>query len=65
MEKQLPEALLEPEVIAERVLKKALADYRKVQIEKQIDDSLKNRNKVEFIRLTNELKRTTLNANRT
>ncbi|MFS0891520.1 IDEAL domain-containing protein [Peribacillus frigoritolerans] len=65
MEKQLPEALLEPEVIAERVLKKALADYRKVQIEKQIDDSLKKRNKVEFIRLTNELKRTTLNANRT
>ncbi|MEE3956083.1 IDEAL domain-containing protein [Peribacillus frigoritolerans] len=64
MEKQLPETLLEPEVIAENVLKKALADYRKVQIEKQIDDSLKNRNKVEFFRLTNELKRTTLNANK-
>ncbi|MGE7687113.1 IDEAL domain-containing protein [Peribacillus simplex] len=59
MEKQLPETLLEPEVTAGMVLKRALADYRKAQIEKQIDDSLKNRNKVEFIRLTNELKRTT------
>ncbi|MBT2667241.1 IDEAL domain-containing protein [Bacillus sp. ISL-4] len=58
MEKQLPETLLEPEVIAEMVLKRALEDYRKAQIEKQIDDSLKNRNKVEFFRLTNELKRT-------
>ena len=58
MEKQLPETLLEPEVIAEMVLKRALKDYRKAQIEKQIDDSLKNRNKEEFIRLTNELKRT-------
>ncbi|WHY99369.1 IDEAL domain-containing protein [Peribacillus simplex] len=65
MEKQLPETLREPEVTAEMVLKRALADYRKAQIEKQIDDSLKNRNKVEFIRLTNELKRTTENANRT
>ncbi|MEY8189899.1 IDEAL domain-containing protein [Peribacillus simplex] len=59
MEKQLPETLLEPEVTAEMVLKRVLADYRKAQIEKQIDDSLKNRNKEEFIRLTNELKRTT------
>ncbi|CAH0298221.1 MULTISPECIES: IDEAL domain-containing protein [Peribacillus] len=58
MEKQLPETLLEPKVIAEMVLKRALEDYRKAQIEKQIDDSLKNRNKVEFFRLTNELKRT-------
>ncbi|MED3993549.1 IDEAL domain-containing protein [Peribacillus frigoritolerans] len=56
MEKQLPETLLEPEVIAEMVLKRALEDYRKAQIEKQIDDSLKNRNKKEFFRLTNELK---------
>jgi uncharacterized protein YpiB (UPF0302 family) len=58
MEKQLPETLLEPEVIAEMVLKRALEDYRKAQIEKQIDDSLKKRNKGEFFRLTNELKRT-------
>jgi hypothetical protein len=58
MEKQLPETLLEPEVIAEMVLKRALEDYAKAQIEKQIDDSLKNRNKFEFFRLTNELKRT-------
>ncbi|CAN7597849.1 IDEAL domain-containing protein [Peribacillus frigoritolerans] len=56
MEKQLPETLLEPDVIAEMVLKRALEDYRKAQIEKQIDDSLKNRNKEEFFRLTNELK---------
>ncbi|MGE7762244.1 IDEAL domain-containing protein [Peribacillus sp. NPDC097895] len=59
MEKQLPGTLLEPEVIAEMVLKKALADYRKAQNEKQIDDTLKNRKKVEFFRLINELKRTT------
>ncbi|MEJ9230308.1 IDEAL domain-containing protein [Peribacillus butanolivorans] len=58
MEKQLPETLLEPEVIAEMVLTRALEDYRKAQIEKQIDDSLKNRKKEEFFRLTNELKRT-------
>ncbi|MES1042636.1 IDEAL domain-containing protein [Peribacillus simplex] len=62
MEKQLPETLMEPEVIADMVLKRALEraleNYRKAQIEKQIDDSLKNRNKEEFFRLTNELKYT-------
>ncbi|MFF2501115.1 IDEAL domain-containing protein [Peribacillus sp. NPDC058075] len=56
MEKQLPGTLLESEEIAEMVLKRALIDYRKVQIEKKIDDSLKNRNKEEFMRLTDELK---------
>ncbi|MFI8494103.1 IDEAL domain-containing protein [Peribacillus butanolivorans] len=56
MEKQLPGTPLEPEVMAEMVLKKALSDYRKAQIERKIDESLKMRNKEEFIRLTDELK---------
>ncbi|MGE7185662.1 IDEAL domain-containing protein [Peribacillus sp. NPDC006672] len=56
MEKQLPGTSLEPEEIAEMVLKKALSDYRKAQIEKEIDDSLKNHDKDEFIRLTEILK---------
>ncbi|MDF9763208.1 MULTISPECIES: IDEAL domain-containing protein [Peribacillus] len=56
MEKQLPGTSLEPEEMAELVLKKALSDYRKAQIEKEIDDSLKNHDKDEFIRLTEILK---------
>lgn len=56
MEKQLPGTSLEPEEMAEMVLKKALSDYRKAQIEKEIDDSLKNHDKDEFIRLTEILK---------
>ncbi|PJN88629.1 MULTISPECIES: IDEAL domain-containing protein [Bacillaceae] len=56
MEKQLPGTSLEPEEMAEMVLKKALSDYRKAQIDKAIDDSLKNRDKDEFIRLTELLK---------
>jgi len=56
MEKQLPGTSLEPEEMAEMVLKKALSDYRKAQIEKEIDDSLRNRDKEEFLRLTEILK---------
>ncbi|MGE7781062.1 IDEAL domain-containing protein [Peribacillus sp. NPDC097264] len=59
MEKQLPITPLEPEMmetLAEMVLIKALNDYRKNQIEKEIDHSLETRDKKEFIRLTNELK---------
>ncbi|MCK1993254.1 IDEAL domain-containing protein [Peribacillus muralis] len=56
MEKQLPGTSLEPEEMAEMVLEKALSDYRKAQIEKAIDDSLKDRDKEEFIRLTELLK---------
>ncbi|MFJ7744591.1 IDEAL domain-containing protein [Peribacillus sp. NPDC097295] len=59
MEKQLPITPLEPEMmetLAEMVLIKALNDYRKNQIEKEIDHSLEIRDKKEFIRLTNELK---------
>ena len=40
----------------ERVLNKALRDYQKEQILKEIDKSLQKRNKVEFLRLTEELK---------
>lgn len=56
MEKQLPGTSLEPEEMAEMVLKKALSDYRKAQIEKEIDESLRNRDKEEFLRLTEILK---------
>ncbi|MGE7602379.1 IDEAL domain-containing protein [Peribacillus sp. NPDC097675] len=59
MEKQLPITPLEPEMmetLAEMVIIKALNDYRKNQIEKEIDHSLVIRDKKEFIRLTNELK---------
>ena len=40
----------------EMVLDKVSRDYRKNQILKEIDRSLKNRNKQEFLRLTEELK---------
>ena len=40
----------------ERMLNKALRDYQKEQILKEIDKSLQKRNKVEFLRLTEELK---------
>ena len=41
---------------AEMVLNKALHDFRKEQIQKEIDQSLQNRNKEEFLRLTEQLK---------
>jgi uncharacterized protein YpiB (UPF0302 family) len=40
----------------EMVLDKVSRDYRKNQILKEIDRSLKDRNKQEFLRLTDELK---------
>ncbi|MCM3653457.1 IDEAL domain-containing protein [Metabacillus litoralis] len=40
----------------EMVLNKALRDFRKEQILKEIDQSLLERNKEEFLKLTNELK---------
>ena len=40
----------------EMVLDKVSRDYRKNQILKEIDRSLKDRNKQEFLRLTEELK---------
>jgi uncharacterized protein YpiB (UPF0302 family) len=41
--------------LAEMLLTNALLVFRKEQIRKEIDLSLQNRNKKEFLRLTNEL----------
>ena len=41
---------------AEMVLNKALHNFRKEQIRKEIDQSLQDRNKGEFLRLTGKLK---------
>ncbi|MGM0876922.1 MAG: IDEAL domain-containing protein [Bacillota bacterium] len=38
------------------VLDKALLDFRKEKIQRKIDQSLRDRNKREFLRLTEELK---------
>ena len=43
--------------LAELVLNKALCDFRKEQLRKEIDKSLEARNKEEFLRLTEELKK--------
>jgi uncharacterized protein YpiB (UPF0302 family) len=62
MEKNLFNTTQQPEVnvndseIVEMVLDKALRDFRKEQILKEIDQSLKERNKKEFFRLTEKLK---------
>lgn len=59
MEKHLFDAsqLSDNSIYAERVLNKALWDFQKEQILKKIDQSLIDRNKDEFQRLTQELKR--------
>ncbi|MBM7585440.1 uncharacterized protein YpiB (UPF0302 family) [Bacillus pakistanensis] len=44
-------------LFAEMVLDKALFDFRKEKIQQKIDQSLQNRNKKEFLRLTEELKK--------
>ena len=65
MEKDLLNTLPETEVnvvdsefaeMAEMVLNKVLNDFLKEQLLKKIDRSLENRNKEEFLRLTEELK---------
>jgi uncharacterized protein YpiB (UPF0302 family) len=65
MEKDLLNTLPETEVnvvdsefaeMAEMVLNKVLNDFLKEQLLKEIDRSLENRNKEEFLRLTEELK---------
>lgn len=62
MEKNLLNTPPETEVnvmyseLADIVLNKALRDFRKEQLRTEIDRSLKNRNKEEFLRLTEELK---------
>ena len=42
---------------AEMVLNQALLDFRKEQLRKEIDQSLQDRNREEFLRLTEELKK--------
>ena len=62
MEKNLLNILPENEVniavseFAEMVLNKALLDFQKEQLRKEIDRSLEERNKEEFLRLTDKLK---------
>jgi uncharacterized protein YpiB (UPF0302 family) len=65
MEKNLLNTLPETEVnvvdsefaeMAEMVLNKVLNDFLKEQLLKEIDRSLEDRNKEEFLRLTEELK---------
>jgi uncharacterized protein YpiB (UPF0302 family) len=65
MEKDLLNTIPETEVnvvdsefaeMAEMVLNKVLNDFLKEQLLKEIDRSLENRNKEEFLRLTEELK---------
>ncbi|MCP3740735.1 IDEAL domain-containing protein [Rossellomorea sp. BNER] len=43
-------------LFAEMVLDKALFKFRKEKIQQKIDQSLRDRNKKEFLRLTEELK---------
>ncbi|WP_075982829.1 IDEAL domain-containing protein [Bacillus massilinigeriensis] len=44
-------------LFAEMVLDRALLNYRKEMLHKEIDQSLRDRNKKEFLRLTEELKK--------
>ncbi|MDM5312343.1 IDEAL domain-containing protein [Peribacillus frigoritolerans] len=61
MERNLVNTTPQPEVsakvseFAEMVLNNALRNFRKEQIRKEIDQSLQDRNKEEFLRLTGEL----------
>ena len=62
MEKNLlnspqPEVNVMDSLFAEMVLDKALRDFRKEKIQKKIDLSLRDKNKTEFLRLTEELKK--------
>lgn len=51
-----PEVTVTDSEFAEMVLNNALRNFRKEQIRKEIDQSLQDRNKEEFLRLTEELK---------
>ncbi|KON88284.1 phosphoesterase [Sporosarcina globispora] len=44
-------------LLAEQVLNQALKEYRKEKLREKIDAALTSRNKEEFIRLTDELKK--------
>lgn len=62
MEKNLANTQPQPEInvkdseFAEMVINQALLNFRKEQIRKEIDQSLQDQNKEEFLRLTEELK---------
>jgi uncharacterized protein YpiB (UPF0302 family) len=61
MEKNLlnspqPEVNVIDSLFAEMVLDQALLDFRKEKIQQKIEESLRDRNKREFLRLTKELK---------
>lgn len=51
-----PEIVLLHSIYAQMALDKAVRDFQKEQIYKRIDLSLQQRNKEEFLRLTEELK---------
>jgi uncharacterized protein YpiB (UPF0302 family) len=52
-----PEGSIADSLVAEMVLEKALLKFRKEKIQLQIDQALLERNKEEFVRLTEELKK--------
>jgi uncharacterized protein YpiB (UPF0302 family) len=54
---QQPEVNVMDSLFAEMVLDKALRDFRIEKIQKKIDLSLRDKNKAEFLRLTEELKK--------
>lgn len=54
---QQPEVLHSSSQIAEMVLDKALRDFQKEQLLKEIDLSLRTRNKDAFMKLTEKLKK--------
>lgn len=61
MEKNLlnspqPEVNVIDSLFAEMMLDKSLLDFQKETIQQKIDQSLRDRNKKEFLRLTEELK---------
>lgn len=51
------EVIVMDSLFAEMVLDKALRDFRKEKIQMKIDLSLRDKNKAEFLRLTEELKK--------
>ncbi|WP_175987552.1 IDEAL domain-containing protein [Bacillus sp. Marseille-Q1617] len=51
-----PELISMDSLVAEMILDKALLTFRKEQIEQKIDQSLRDGDKKEFLRLTQELK---------
>lgn len=54
---KLPEPSIEEQLsmLAEQVLNESLVSYKKEKLKKEIDKSLKDRNKEEFLRLSSEL----------